>query len=121
MTLQRTPPHGTPMPAAEQVDPVDPVGLLDKRALMRKLRLSQPSIDRLRKTDPDFPKPIWIAPKSARWRPAEVEAWVETRKRGGVAPMWLKLKNPPHTRKPRPKGKPKKHRPPSTRRSVKND
>jgi predicted DNA-binding transcriptional regulator AlpA len=68
--------------------PNHPLQMLSRRDLAGLLGVNAWSIDRWRKTDPDFPAPIWISAATPRWRRVDVERWIATRQRGGTAPDW---------------------------------
>jgi len=84
--VQREPGHGSgqraPPPAT------DPLALLAKRQLAELLAVDPWTIDRWRKSDPDFPEPIWVSGTTPRWQRVEVERWLASRRRGGKAPEW---------------------------------
>jgi predicted DNA-binding transcriptional regulator AlpA len=87
----RTNPHRRPQRDDDDPDPdaekhrvrIEP--LWTKKDVARRLNYNNWTVDRLRKIDPTFPTPIWLGPVTPRWRPADVELWIETRRRGGVA------------------------------------
>jgi predicted DNA-binding transcriptional regulator AlpA len=64
------------------------IGLVRKRALARLLMISPWNLDRWRKDDPHFPKPVWISGSTPAWRVADIEAWLTSRQHGGLAPDW---------------------------------
>jgi predicted DNA-binding transcriptional regulator AlpA len=66
-----------------------PPGVLRKRELARRLSVNPWTVDRLRKSDPSFPQPIWLTPTTPVWLAAEVDAWLGSRPRDGIAPSWL--------------------------------
>jgi predicted DNA-binding transcriptional regulator AlpA len=68
----------------------DPLALLTKQQLAELLKVDAWTIDRWRKrkSDPDFPEPIWISGTTPRWRRVDIERWLATRQRGGVSPDW---------------------------------
>jgi predicted DNA-binding transcriptional regulator AlpA len=79
--------HNRPPEPIEPPTP-DPLALLSKRALASLLAINPWTLDRFRKSDPDFPEPIWISGTTPRWRKVEVERWLATRQKGGVSPDW---------------------------------
>jgi predicted DNA-binding transcriptional regulator AlpA len=62
--------------------------LLSKQQFASFLGLNPWTIDRLRKTIPNFPEPIWVTDKSPRWKKSEVQAYLDSRQRGGVSPEY---------------------------------
>lgn len=55
--------------------------LLTVRDVQRLLRISNPTLSRLRADkNAQFPKPIAVTAKAVRWRRSDVEAWLESRK-----------------------------------------
>ncbi len=40
------------------------------------LGIARSSVYKLLATDPDFPRPVRVGPRSPRFREAEVEAWI---------------------------------------------
>jgi predicted DNA-binding transcriptional regulator AlpA len=73
--------------AGRILDPeADLLALLTKRDLAALLNVNVWSIDRWRKTDPNFPSPVWISGTTPRWRRIEIENWIATRPRGGRSP-----------------------------------
>ena len=67
---------------------LDPIELLSKADVAAALKIDRWTLDRLRKTDASFPPPLWLTPKSARWRPIDVLNWQNARPRGGRSPEW---------------------------------
>jgi predicted DNA-binding transcriptional regulator AlpA len=65
---------------------IDPLSLLTKRQLAELLQINPWTIDRHRKSDPDFPAPVWISGTTPRWRRQDIESWLATRPRGGRSP-----------------------------------
>ena len=65
-----------------------PLQLLSKRQLGELLHVNLWTLDRWRKTDPDFPAPIWLSNSTLRWRRVEVERWLASCRRGGVGPQY---------------------------------
>jgi predicted DNA-binding transcriptional regulator AlpA len=74
---------------------VDPLALLSKKQLAALLAIDVWTVDRWRKSDPTFPQPIWVTNTTPRWRRADVEAWLSTRKKGGRSPAWDEQSNKP--------------------------
>ena len=72
----------------EQID--DPLQLLTKRELAMLLGVNAWTLDRWRKQDSGFPKPIWISDTTPRWPRGEIAAWYASRQRGGVSPDWTR-------------------------------
>ena len=70
----------------------DPLELLGKRELADLLRVNPWTVDRWRRTDPDFPAPIWISKSTPRWRRKDIEAWLATRQRGGTSPAFGEMR-----------------------------
>lgn len=68
--------------------PNHPLQLLSKRQLAELLGVNSWTVDRWRKTNPDFPAPVWLSDSTLRWRRLDVERWLATRQRGGVGPQW---------------------------------
>lgn len=66
----------------------DPLALISKRELAKLLAINSFTLDRWRKTNPDFPAPIWLTGTSPRWRRRDVELFIATRQRGGRSPDW---------------------------------
>ena len=55
--------------------------LLTVRDVQRLLRISNPTLSRIRADkNADFPKPIAVTTKVVRWKRADVEDWLERRK-----------------------------------------
>jgi predicted DNA-binding transcriptional regulator AlpA len=54
--------------------------LLTLADLAARLRISTSTVNRLRKTDPDFPKPVRLSGPASRhlWRPEDVDAYLAT-------------------------------------------
>jgi predicted DNA-binding transcriptional regulator AlpA len=77
--------------------PNDPLSLIGKRELARLLGVNPWTLDRWRRTDPGFPAPLWLNGTTPRWRRVDIESWLATRQRGGVAPDC----KPPTTNKKR--------------------
>ena len=67
-------------------DPIDPLELIGKRDLATLLAVNPWTVDRWRRTDPEFPPPIWLNNSTPRWSRDEIGKWLSTRKRGGVSP-----------------------------------
>ena len=49
-----------------------------------RLGVTRGTVYKILNTDPTFPRPIYVTPKSPRWRPADVDTWIE-RKAARVA------------------------------------
>ena len=95
----RRPPTGDDDPVASS--PSHPLELVRKRQLARLLQVSPWTIDRWRRTDPAFPQPIWVSASMPAWRIVEVEQWLTSRQRGGVAPAWEQGSRPTSRRRRR--------------------
>jgi predicted DNA-binding transcriptional regulator AlpA len=67
---------------------IDPLAMLGKGELAALLGVSPWTIDRFRKNDPTFPKPLWISATTPRWRRRDVELWLDSRPCGGRAPSF---------------------------------
>jgi hypothetical protein len=65
--------------------PIEP--LLTKQQLAEWFGVAVWTIDRWRRTDPDFPAPIWITITTPRWEPPVVRKWLTSRRKGGLAPL----------------------------------
>jgi predicted DNA-binding transcriptional regulator AlpA len=74
--------------------PPHPLDLIRKRELARRLGVSPWTVDRWRRNDPDFPQPLWVSACMPAWRIVEVEQWLTSRQRGGVAPAWEQASRP---------------------------
>jgi|SRR5580700_5050464 predicted DNA-binding transcriptional regulator AlpA len=77
-----------PRVATKHID--DPFDMYSKKQIARLLGVNPFSIDRWRKSDPEFPKPLWVSPSTPRWRRADIERWISSRQQGGIAPDWTK-------------------------------
>lgn len=66
----------------------DGLEMISKKELAALLSVNSWTLDRWRKSDPEFPRAVWLSPTTPRWRKADVERWLATRKTGGVAPDW---------------------------------
>ena len=42
-----------------------------------RLGVTRGTVYKILKTDPSFPKPIHVTPSSPRWRPADLDTWIE--------------------------------------------
>ena len=74
-------------------EPSRPPEVLRKRELARLLSVNPWTLDRWRKTNPTFPQPIWLSDTTPAWRLADIEAWLASRPKGGVAPSWNSGRN----------------------------
>lgn len=66
----------------EQLDALNAHGAnpwLDRKAVALRLGLHITNLDRLRRSDPDFPQPSYPL-QSPRWRMAEIDAYMEGRR-----------------------------------------
>jgi predicted DNA-binding transcriptional regulator AlpA len=66
----------------------DDGGLLGKPAVAGLLACSVPTLDRMRKADKSFPRPVWLGPVTPRWRRSEIESWLSKRPKTLLAPAW---------------------------------
>lgn len=55
--------------------------LLTAAQVAEALNIARPSVYRLLANDPDFPRPIYVGPRSPRWREDHLDAWI-----GGASP-----------------------------------
>ena len=51
--------------------------LLTVNQVATRLSVTRVTVYRLRDRDPEFPAPIYIAPRSPRWRSEELTAWID--------------------------------------------
>lgn len=58
---------------------IQAIKLLDKRDIKEIMQIQDNAFYTMIKTD-DFPKPIRVTPKSARWKYVEIKEWLEKRK-----------------------------------------
>src|SRR5262245_23185346 len=79
----------------------DPLALLSKKQLAELLSIDPWTVDRWRKSDPTFPPPVWLSNTTPRWRRADIERWLATRKKGGRAPSWDQQSTRPARQSPR--------------------
>ena len=56
------------------------------------LGISERKFHHLRVTDPDFPKPITLGPRCNRWRVADLQAYVDSRRTVDIKPEPAHLK-----------------------------
>ena len=54
--------------------------LLKRQEVERRIGVTRSSLYRLMRSD-DFPLPVKIGPRTNRWLPSEIDAWIETRPR----------------------------------------
>jgi predicted DNA-binding transcriptional regulator AlpA len=59
--------------------------LLRKAQLAALCGVTTRTVNRWCADDPSFPKPIWLGPKTQRWRLEEVERWLSSRPTGRQA------------------------------------
>lgn len=71
-------------PAAPDFSKMDRHHLVSKREVCLYLGISVSKLDRLRRTNGAFPKPMQIGPRSQRWQFGELQDWVESQKRKGA-------------------------------------
>lgn len=83
------PPLGGALPAS-----IDAFAMIGKKELAQLLSVNPWTIDRWRKRDRSFPSPVWISDTTPRWYQRDIEQWLASRARGGVAPDWLRSKRP---------------------------
>lgn len=67
-----------------------PLALMSKRDIAALFRVHTWTVDEWRRKSCGFPDPIWLSNTTARWRRADIEAWLVSRRRGGVSPDWDK-------------------------------
>jgi predicted DNA-binding transcriptional regulator AlpA len=67
--------------------------LIGKKELASLLCVNPWTIDRWRKKRKDFPPPIWISDCTPRWYLQEIEQWLASQRRGGIAPSWTSAKD----------------------------
>ena len=53
--------------------------LLTRQEVADLLRLSIPTLYRIRQTDLEFPKPVLTSARRIAWVESELHAWIETR------------------------------------------
>lgn len=70
---------------------IDPLTLVTKQQLASLLAVDAWTIDRWRKSDPDFPQPVWISGTTPRWPRVEIDRWLASRQRGGTSPDWKQI------------------------------
>lgn len=58
--------------------------LLSRTDLAHRFAVTTRCVDRWRQLHADFPKPVKIG-RTPRWRPEDVEAWLESRREGGAS------------------------------------
>ena len=51
--------------------------MLKPTEVAARLGVTRGTVYKILNTDPTFPRPIHVTPKSPRWRPADVDAWIE--------------------------------------------
>jgi predicted DNA-binding transcriptional regulator AlpA len=78
----------------------DPLELMSKNDIAARLKVDPWTVDNIRKNDPNFPQPIWLTDKSARWRSVDILNWQSARPRGGWSPEWKRSKLRASKRKP---------------------
>jgi predicted DNA-binding transcriptional regulator AlpA len=59
----------------------DPLQLVDRRGLAKRFGVSLTTVDKLRSTESDFPKPIPISDRRLAWRVSTVAAWLAAREK----------------------------------------
>ena len=57
-----------------------PHEFLKPAAVAQRLGMARSTVYKLMSTDPTFPAPIRMLPRSPRWRAADIDAWVESRR-----------------------------------------
>jgi len=65
--------------------------VLRKRELAQRLSVNPWTLDRWRRSNPTFPQPIWLSATTPVWFVAEIDAWLGSRPRGGLAPCWSRM------------------------------
>jgi predicted DNA-binding transcriptional regulator AlpA len=78
----------------------DPLEMMSKQDIADRLKLDVWTVDHLRKSDPNFPKAVWVSDKSARWRSVDVLNWLSARPAGGWSPEWKRSALRASKRKP---------------------
>ena len=51
--------------------------LLTKKDVAQRLGIHVNTLDRIRNSDDTFPAPLRFGPRTQRWRPADVQRWVD--------------------------------------------
>lgn len=51
--------------------------LISKQTVWLKLGISEDTLDQLRRTDPNFPKPKKIAKRALHWREHEIDGYID--------------------------------------------
>jgi predicted DNA-binding transcriptional regulator AlpA len=69
---------------------IDPLQLIDKQGVADLLSLNPATVDRMRKSNPDFPQPFWITDKTPRWHRKDIQNYIASRQQGGISPDWTK-------------------------------
>ena len=59
---------------------MDHSDLMSPAEVAARLRMSRATLYVLLRTNPEFPAPLRVSPRRPRWRAAEIDAWVETRR-----------------------------------------
>ena len=52
---------------------------LNPAAVADRIGMSRSTIYKLIETDPSFPKPIRMLPRSPRWRVADIDRWIASK------------------------------------------
>lgn len=66
----------------------DPLEHMSQKEIAARLKVNTWTVNSIRKSDPTFPKPIWISDKTPRWSSADILNWMSSRPRGGLSPEW---------------------------------
>jgi predicted DNA-binding transcriptional regulator AlpA len=66
----------------------DPLAMISKREVAALLSINAYTLDRWRRSRPDFPNPIWLSGTTLRWARRDIELFIATRQRGGRSPDW---------------------------------
>jgi predicted DNA-binding transcriptional regulator AlpA len=69
----------------DQRPPADELRLVDRRELAELFGVSLTTVDKLRDSEPDFPKPIPISDRRLAWRVSTVAAWLAAREQTTAA------------------------------------
>jgi hypothetical protein len=82
-----------------------PPELLSKKDLAQLLGITPWSLNQWRR-DPKIGLPacIWLSSTTPRWRRSDIETWLASRQRGGLAPSWSNTAPQRQTRRKRRQG-----------------
>ena len=56
------------------------VRYLSPRAVCERLQVGRSTLTYWQRTNPEFPKPIYLGPRSPRYVEAEIQAWLEAQR-----------------------------------------